>query len=385
MLALSPVTPERRGTYYAQVNHDLDRTPVESGRVQVLGERPLVLRNPYATVDWPSVNQYLANMHCHTIYSDGFGEPEETIYAYAEAGYHILAITEHDCTYRVREGERDPGHTNEPTWSWTDYIDEVPSRIWTHNGKETSAFYPDLGKIGMLAVVGNEPTTEPHMVSLFNHCGWWVYGGQTQDERLSCIEANNGISYWAHASDYVPGGRRVERIHEDPTWEKAVEFYGYYISKYDSCLGIELQLGNHLERDLELMDRLLQKYYKDHNIFIKGSDDNHRSTVSRRATLTIVLAKDLTEEAVRHALEHGHTFVGSRTDTYPVFNGITVDEEQKTIILDIENHKQVRWIKNGKKYTTGDRIDFSAMRDAVLRFEVDIGDVVFYSQGFYIW
>ena len=43
-----------------------------------------------------SQNQYRANLHCHSIYSDGTMSPEELKDAYKQNGYSILAITDHE-------------------------------------------------------------------------------------------------------------------------------------------------------------------------------------------------------------------------------------------------------------------------------------------------
>lgn len=348
----------------------------------------VVVKNPYAEVNWEKVNQYQANFHSHTVYSDGRAEPAELIHNYAEAGYHILAISDHDNYHTVRSGERQTVPTADTTWPWTRWIDEEPSKIWSNEGMETSAFYPDLGEHGMLAIRANELTTHPHIVSLFNDCGW-PDRNQTDDQRMSCVQEKNGLAYWAHPADYVPGGR-WERNVFDASWDEALNYLSSYIVEYDSLLGFEMQLGceqspfDRREKEEELLDRLLTRYYRDHDIFIMGSDDSHFTSVSDDATITIVLAEDLTEEAVRHALENGHKFVGSRVETLPVFNGITVDEDEQIISLDIDNHDGVVWIANGKRHHEGESVAYAEMDDTVLRFEVNAGGAVFYSQAFYI-
>jgi hypothetical protein len=145
-----------------------------------------------------------------------------------------------------------------------------------------------------------------------------------------------------------------------------------------------LDSGDRLDRDRELFDRLLARYYPEHDIFIEGSDDTHSTAVSDRATLTLVLAEELTEEAVRHALTNGHTFAGSRCDPFPRFNRIDVDEAANTITVDADNYERITWIKDGEEHTTGAALDFSDMKDAVVRFEVKQGEATFLSQAFYI-
>ncbi len=346
---------------------------------------PVVLKNPYAEVNWAEVNQYLANLHCHTIKSDGRAEPDELIYMYADAGYSILAIADHDNYYIAREGERDPGPTQETTWPWTRWIDEEPARIWTSNGMETSAFYPDLGPGGMLAIRGNELSTHPHVVSLFNDCGF-ADTDHTEDERMACVKGKGGIAYWAHPSLYVPP-HGWQNLVFDASMEEALEYFGDYIVRYDSMLGVEFNQNDidaRMPEPVTILDALLKAHYRDHDVFVFGSDDSHLTHVADNSTLTIVLAEDLSEESVRRALENGHTFVGQRTSVFPQFRGINVDEAAKTISVDAADYERITWIKDGEEYHVGDSVDFSEMEDAVLRFEVLADGTTFYSQAFFI-
>lgn len=356
-----------------------------AGGLQAETSAPRVAKNPYANVDWQAVQHFVANLHSHTVYSDGRAEPEQLIHNYAQAGYHILAITDHDNYHTTRSGERETEPTPETTWPWTRWIDQEPGQVWQRNGVETSAFYPELGEQGMLAIRGNELTSDPHMVSLFNECGFTerirVPNREHDRERFARIRELGGLAYWAHPAHYVPGGHWADRGF---SWEEGLDHFGSLIVENDSVLGIELQLGGQRELEEELFDRLLAAHYRDHDLFIKGSDDTHGTSVPETGTLTIVLAEELTEPAVRRALEDGHKFVGSRVATFPVFRGITVDEDAKTISLDIQNHTGVTWIKDGEVHHEGETIAYGAMRDAILRFEVHMDEVKFYSQAFYI-
>ena len=347
--------------------------------------RPRVVKNPYANVNWDRVNQFQANLHSHTVYSDGRAEPEQLIRNYAEAGYQILAITDHDNYHTTRQGERETTPTHETTWPWTKWIEEEPSQVWERDGMETSALFSSLGEQGMLAVRGNELTSDPHIVSLFNDCGFTdrirVPDAEHDRERMASVENKGGLAYWAHPAHYLPGGHWADRGF---SWDDGLEHFGSLIIEYGSTLGIEMQLGGQRELEEELFDRLLAAHYRDHNIFIKGSDDTHSTSVSENATLTIVLAEELSEPSVRHALENGHKFVGSRADVLPDFKRITVDEEAKVISVDVENHDGITWIKNGQTHHEGESVDYSEMQDAMLRFEVKVSDAVFYSQAFYV-
>ncbi|MBN1853274.1 MAG: hypothetical protein JW829_11140 [Pirellulales bacterium] len=350
---------------------------------------PRILKNPYGDIDWDKVIPYMANLHCHTIYSDGRAEPDQLIRAYAEAGYAILAITDHDNYYTCRKGERDPGATLETTWPWTRWIDERPARIWKSGDMETAAFYPGLGRQGMLAIRGNELTSDPHIVSLFNDCGFptrsLVPNAKHDDQRIGCVQEKKGIAFWAHPAIYVPPHNWQNRF--NGSLDNTLAHFGDFLVRYDCLLGIEVNqsdVASRMPEALTILDRLLNTHYRDRDIFLFGDDDSHLTSVAEDSVFTIVMAEELTAEAVRHALTHGHTFVGHRTKTPPLFQRITVDEEAKTISLDIQNCDRVVWIKDGKEHGEGLQFHYAELMDSIVRFQVTVSDATFYSQAFHI-
>ena len=44
----------------------------------------------------PNQKQYKANLHCHSVLSDGKKTPEDLKQMYKNKGYSILAITDHE-------------------------------------------------------------------------------------------------------------------------------------------------------------------------------------------------------------------------------------------------------------------------------------------------
>ena len=356
---------------------------------QAVAEEPTVLKNPYSDINWDRVVPYKANLHCHTIKSDGRAEPDQLIYAYAEAGYSILAIADHDNYYTRRQGERDPGTTHETTWPWTRWIKEQPEQIWESQGMERAAFYPALGARGMLAIRANELTSDPHIVSLFNDCGFARRStrpnAEHDHERIGCVELKGGIAYWAHPSAYVPPHRWQNRF--GSSLDAAIDYYGKFLARYACLLGVEFNQTDIEQRMPEaaiVFDRLLQRHYREHDVFLFGSDDNHQTTVSDNAVITIILAEELTAEAVRHALKSGHTFVGQRSKNMPTVKRIFVDEANNTITLDVSGHDRVVWIKDGQPHEEGMGFDYSGIKDSIIRFQIIAGDVIFYSQAFHV-
>ena len=59
-----------------------------------MGKKSLKEKNMYLIS--PFKKQYKANLHCHSVYSDGKKTPQELKEMYKKQGYSILAITDHE-------------------------------------------------------------------------------------------------------------------------------------------------------------------------------------------------------------------------------------------------------------------------------------------------
>jgi hypothetical protein len=68
-------------------------------------QRVTLVVNPYAKVDWQKTKQYKANFHTHTSNSDGGFNADYVVDTYAQNGYSIVMITDH----------------NHVTWPWTEF------------------------------------------------------------------------------------------------------------------------------------------------------------------------------------------------------------------------------------------------------------------------
>src|SRR5690348_16116490 len=96
--------------------------------------------NPYAAVDWARVSHYRADLHAHTIQSDGCGSVDNVVRRYREAGFAILSIADHDSVppngcaeFTGRPSPYpDPRPANFPadtTWPWPDYGAPSPAEL----------------------------------------------------------------------------------------------------------------------------------------------------------------------------------------------------------------------------------------------------------------
>jgi hypothetical protein len=181
--------------------------------------------NPYAAVDWSTWRQYRANFHTHTTRSDGQQEPHEVIDEYHDAGYSILAITDH----------------NRITWPWTDY------------GRDPAA-------LDMLAVRGDEYSSTNH-VNAFHD---FTTGRAGLEDGLPHIEANGGLAQINH-----PG-----RYSSPSDWD----WYTYLYRTYPSCVGMEvINQSDRYSSDRRLWDNINESLFDSDRMLVWGyaNDDKH--------------------------------------------------------------------------------------------------------------
>ena len=133
--------------------------------------------NPYEKVDWQTFSHYRADLHVHTLQSDGCHSVDEVVGAFHDSGFSILSITDHDllapnlCPLRETATQaqvdfgafamqrtrfpdpRRPTFPANTTWPWSAYGGRSPADL------------------GMLGIEGAELTCTYHVNSFFNDYG----------------------------------------------------------------------------------------------------------------------------------------------------------------------------------------------------------------------
>jgi len=352
--------------------------------LSVLAVTPIV--NPYADVNWQAYGKHKANLHTHTLQhrfredrasvfasglihapdgtvlqeaqegydnrnhhpdfdaakgrwggSDGSMTPTAKIDAYRSLGYTILALTDH----------------NRVTWPWQDY------------GREPEA-------LGMLAVQGCEPSRHHHMGSYFND-----YNGASDnvEESIRAVGDRNGLAVIFH-----PG-----RYSESDDW------YVNLYKKHDHLIGMEVyNQGDRYSKDRALWDRVLTQLMPHRPIWGMANDDAHRiGHVGRN--WQVFLLPELTEQALRHAMRHGHSFFSYAPgghpqdggDPAPVIHAITVKEAEGTIEVIASGYESIAWISAGRKIAEGPVLDANG-RQGYVRAELAGKTGRTYTQPFFI-
>ncbi len=305
-----------------------------------------VLINPYENVDWESRNQYKANLHTHTRYSDGLSDPHQAIDEYHGADYDILALTDHDTHFY---DER-----TATLWPWTELADiynaikNLTSPRWEETWEDASNEpweNRDPVVLGMLAVEGCEVSATRHIGSLFNS---WA-GEKTSNESYAFAQVENagGIAMFYHPGRYVAHNNQSE-----------INWYANFYRNFGNILlGIEVyNQGDRYANDRKFWDNLVKELYKDIDIgnpekvkiFGYSNDDNHSAPGGAHyfRNYQYILADSLTESDVKTAMQEGELYFcyepgGSGEGKCPKINAITVENGE--INIDAEDYITINW------------------------------------------
>lgn len=268
--------------------------------------------NPYADVNWATVNQYKANYHTHTTNSDGSQTPSTVINEYYSKGYSILAITDHNVT----------------TWPWP----QNP---------------------GMLAVRGNEYSTSHHMNALMN----FTSSSNNLENGIPHVQANGGRVQINHPGRY--------RSPSEWSW------YLPWFRDYASCVSLEVfNQGDRYSNDRQLWDNINENYFAQEGKFAWGTSNDDKHTTSHLyGNFNFMLMPELTEAAFDECLTKGAFYFcyepgRSGNADVPRISNIAVDENSKTITISASGYTSIQWIGPGTTViATGTVFNYSAYTD----------------------
>lgn len=245
-------------------------------------------------------NVYKADFHIHTVYSDGDlsgkGRATEAYYD----GLDIIAITDH-LEYRPNEGK-----FLQATAGYHKRLPEPRNYKVHYTGADKEGILADLNvpyldakkpgeRLGLLVIPGGEITRHPDSIGHYN--------------ALFIKDANK-----IHDNDPEKAIRNARAqgaliTHNHPGWRRAtVDKNEFHKKVYGAGLIDGVEVVNGMSFGAKLIKRCL-----DENLFMVAATDIHASSAQSFVpngffrTCTFVLAKELTSEAVREALEARRT------------------------------------------------------------------------------
>ncbi len=360
------------------------------------GQVSYEITSPYEDLDWESINQYQAQLHTHTLYSDGTVDVKDVVERYYELGYDILAVTDH--------GVVNKGWNRVP-----DVLDLVGYNQYINNFKPMSnERYKEItvegaGRDGrpMLDVpYGIELNAlvvrKNHVNGFFVDYGNGILGAEEDYETvIAGNSAAGGITFINHPGDFIAANKENGRAEDYNQLKVFID----PLLKYDSCVGIEIfNLRDTTDRaDRILWDTILQYTIpQGKNVWGFANDDSH-ALDDIDVTREIMLMPELSNEALRTAMEKGTFFSCSKyaryemgedfvgTGDYAKISQVIVDDEADIIAVDATNYDVIEWIADGKIIATGDTLDLKEHSDEIgcyVRFQIKNEGGIVCSQPF---
>jgi predicted alpha/beta superfamily hydrolase len=290
---------------------------------------PIIKNNPYADIDWSTINQYKGNFHTHTTQSNDAADGFTTAYVvdkYHQAGYKILSLTDHDYN----------------PYPWELFPQFMPS-VAGRSPKD----------LGMLAVPGNELSKDntnswsERTGGQFNHHNDFYTGRQGQEfaslqESYAYTYALGGMQIINHPGQYWDISKTYSETAKDgPGWH-ATNF-----KTYPSLIGLEVyNQGNRRPNDRILWDQILERTMPERPVYGYSCDDAHNNDQLFK-NYNFMLMEDLTTDELKDAMRKGETYfcyepAGTGQGKAPRITAIAVDEQTETIT--IETNGLVHWI-----------------------------------------
>jgi len=352
--------------------------------------------NPYETVNWKTWDYYKANLHTHSTASDGDVPLSEMVENYYDAGYDILAMTDHGV---VNYGWNLPRKTN-GVFNYFRKVDPMSEedyqRITTGSDRDGRGMVDVTGGIEMnMAVI-----TKTHVNGYFTEYGQGLWGTENDyRSAVAAVDEAGGYTVLNHVGDWVNSNAFPERSH----WDVYINYFANIFNDYPSCLGMEIK--NNTDRvtraDRDLWDELLQVIIpKGRNIWAFADDDSEYPDEVGRSFEYFVLPEN-SEANVKTAMENGTFFACSKYEkslddqnnfegngNVPLVKNIIVDQEENTIELVLDETRdcqEVQWVANGAVLSNSLKIDlndYEGMIGCYVRFRLLGEGGVTYSQAF---
>ena len=317
----------------------------------------------------PDKKQYKANLHCHSVLSDGCRTPEELKAMYKSHGYDILAITDH---------ERPVQHT---ALSEKDFMMLTGYECYIRPG--ATGRYDAYGLEVHLNLFAKDPTNVK-MICFNDRYSRYL----KRDNAVEGLERVGSERLREYSSEYINEYIRTANEHgyivayNHPYWSMEEEAS---ILAYEGLFSMEMcnyssYLLNHLEYNGALYDKMLRAGKR---IFCHGADDNHNQYPEGHphsdsfGSFTMITPEEFTYESVIEAMEKGNMYASMG----PVFRRVSVDGDTVHIECSDVAHaflytgsKAPQYL-HAKKGETLSSIDFKIDPNArYIRISIEDGD-----------
>lgn len=260
----------------------------------------------------PYKKQYKANLHCHSIFSDGNKTPEELKSMYKEHGYSILSITDH-------EAPKSHSYLNDEN-----FITVTGYETYIRNSADCR--YDAYGKELHINLFARDPKNESIICFNPSYC---KYITDEQKEKLVKRGSQKTREYTAeYINNFIKTAKENGYIaaYNHPWWSMESEAE---IMSYEGFFSMEMcnysaHILSRLEYNASLYDKLL---LKGKQIFCHSADDNHNKYPENSrewdsyGAFTMIMPKSFSYDSIIDAMEKGEMY----SSMGPVFNEISIE------------------------------------------------------------
>lgn len=263
----------------------------------------------------PLKKQYKANLHCHSVLSDGKKTPQELKAMYKEQGYSILSITDHE-TPKKHSDLNDP-----------DFLTITGYEAYIRTSAECRADVYD--KEIHINLFARDPENEAIVCYNPKYC---KYIPAEQQEQYVKVGSQRTREYSvAYINEFIKTAKENGYIaaYNHPWWSMEDEadilayegFFSMEMCNYSSYL-----LG-HLEYNAGLYDKMLCRGKR---IACHSADDNHNSRPADSLEFdsfggfAMIMPDDFTYDSVIDAMEKGEMY----SSMGPVFKEVSMTGNQ---------------------------------------------------------
>lgn len=261
----------------------------------------------------PAKKQFKANLHCHSVHSDGNLTPQELKDAYKAHGYRVLCITDHETT-------NDFTHMTEPdflmltgyeayirpSYIYNPFCSEVHLNLFARDPHNTGIvyFHPKSSRY----ISDEQKAAVPKIGPLVER----EYTTEFVNNFIRCAKDNGYIVTYNHP------------VWSQESHERILSYEGFF--SMEICNWSSMNAAGRQEYNIDLYHKMLRS---GRQVFAHSTDDNHNKHPFDHVCndsfggFTMVMADKLEYDDIFQAMEKGEMY----SSMGPVFHEVSFDGE----------------------------------------------------------